>query len=124
SEFILANSPASRVFTTARTLSDPRKSAGAKAWNMLTGLRLSDVSEAAKDAILREKAQDIMTETGAHSFQRTYYSQEQLDKMTPEQQQNAIMLQLLMNWLADRSKQRKESREAAKKKPPGIGLGF
>lgn len=124
SEFILANSPISRVLSTGRQFSDPRKGLSAKFMNWATGLRVTDVSEAAQDAILREKAQDLMGDTGALTFKRTYYNKEQLDKMPPAQRQQAVLLQLLMNWLAQRSKSRKKERESAKAKPPGIGLGF
>jgi hypothetical protein len=40
---IIANSPLTRFSTTYRTLTDPRKGLGAKALNLLTGMRVSDI---------------------------------------------------------------------------------
>src|SRR5690606_22560253 len=54
-EFAAANSPLSRLFSTVRTATDPRKYEGplpgaGVAANLLTGLRVHDLSPAARDA--------------------------------------------------------------------------
>jgi hypothetical protein len=120
-EQIVANSPIARLTTTARSLTDPRKRSetvpgmpgAASLLNTLTGFRVSDVSPASKDAILREMLNSEMQDAGATVFERVYFSKEELAKMSPEARENAIKLQGLANVLAKRSKERKAEREAA-----------
>lgn len=51
----LSNSPASRLLSTVRSLSDSRKGAGVKALNLGTGVRITDVDrEKAKNIAIRE----------------------------------------------------------------------
>ncbi|SFH96142.1 hypothetical protein [Planctomicrobium piriforme] len=109
-EEVLANSPISRILSTARTATDPRKTIGAKAVNLTTGLRITDVSPASQDAILRERAQALMKKLGAKAFNRIYFPKEDLAAMSPVQREQAIQLQQLMNTLAKRSKERKAAK--------------
>jgi hypothetical protein len=110
-----ANSPFSRFLTTTRTLTDPRKAVSddvpipgpAAAMNLLTGARVVDVPEAAQEAILRESITSRLRDSGvAKVFERTYVPKETLESLPPDQQQEAMQLQALMNILADRSKKR------------------
>ena len=112
-EHVLANSPISRYITTARTLTDTRKGALVKFLNTMTGLRISDVSPAAQDAILRERAYPLMKKLGARTFRKVYFSKEELAKMPPDKQLEALKLHALMSQLADRAKSRKAERVGA-----------
>ena len=112
-EFILANSPASRLLTTARKISDPRKSLANKAINTLTGFSIANVSEANKDAILREKASEIMRDEGAMKFTRTSFSEEQILQLPLADQARARQFQALMSTLNKRAKERKKLRDLA-----------
>ena len=102
-----------RAGSTMRTLTDPRKEWWAKGMNTLTGLRIADVSQGRKDAIIRERIFDRMKEGGASSFTRTFFSKEALARMTPEERAKAEELQALIKLLADRSKARKEAQAVA-----------
>lgn len=116
-EFVLANSPYSRLATTARQLTDRRK------WDylglpalvpFLSGVRISDVSPAAQDAILRERSGALARDLGAERFVRTYIPEERLASMTPEQRAAAEEYVQLWKVLADRAKQRKAMQEAGR----------
>jgi len=113
-EFLLSNSgtPA-RLLQTIRTLNDPRKSLPVSLMNTLTGFRLTDVSAPAKDAILRERARDIMDDLGARSYTNTYFSKAQKAAMTPEERTQADQLTNLLNVLRARGRRRKKEREKA-----------
>lgn len=116
-EFVLANSPYSRLATTARQLTDRRK------WDylglpalvpFLSGVRISDVSPAAQDAILRERSGALARDLGAERFVRTYIPEDRLAAMSPEQRAAAEEYVQLWKVLADRAKQRKAMREAGR----------
>ena len=113
-ESAVGNSPLSRVLTTARTLTDPRKEGvyGLPGFpaivNTLTGFKLNDVSERAQDAILREKTTDLMKSMGAKSFTREYIPKELLAVVSPEQRVKLLQIKAIQNELAARSKERKK----------------
>lgn len=111
-EPILSNSPISRFLTSARVLSDPRKSAGSKAANLLFGLRITNVSEATQEAILRERAADALSEfPESREFVKSYIPTELLTDMDESARLEAEQLLALTNMLAQRSQARKEARE-------------
>lgn len=114
-EQVMANSPASRALTTARTLTDPRKLSNplGLGFNLTTGVRMSDISPAAQDAILREQIQEEMKKLGARSFSNIYIPEEEKVGMNPEEREAAETLQAIMKELQDRAKQRKRERQAA-----------
>lgn len=115
-EFLVANSPLARVTTTARQITDPRKLDNPLAafLNLGTGVRVADISPAARDAILREKVAELMKDEGAKTFMRTYIPKEEKEKMSPAQRQRAELYELVMKQLAEEAKARKKEREAAK----------
>lgn len=125
-EFAIANSPLSRMTTTARqltgplrTLTDPlmKKSLAPEAIktgvNLLTGARITRVSPAAQDALLRERAQQMMRRAGGKTFVKSYIPEEVEATMTPAELEDARKLEALMNTLATRSKARAEARKQA-----------
>ena len=113
-EFVLGNSPASRLLTTARQLSEVSplakhpKGVGGVATNLLTGARVSHVSPAAQDAILREQIQRLLKQAGGKSFLRTYVPKEDAAAMSPQQREEVQQLQGLLDILAKRAKERKK----------------
>lgn len=110
-EFLVANSPLARGLTTLRTATDPRKRDAMGALNLATGIRVSDVSPASQDAVIRERASALMKELGAKSFARVYFPKDDVANMTPLEQQQALRLQLLQNVLAERAKERKAEKQ-------------
>lgn len=106
-ETVVANSPLARAGTTVRKAFDPRKGILGKAANTLTGLQLSSVSPAAQDAILRERAAELMREMGGKNFSRTYIPDYELDRMDAATRAKAEQFMELMRLLAKRAKERK-----------------
>lgn len=115
-EAIAGNSPISRLLTTARQVSDPRKrssvgAASGLAANLLTGARVSDISPGAQEAILRERLQQVMgTELGGRVFSRAYIPKDVREAMPPDERKEAERVMALMNLLAKRAKERKANK--------------
>lgn len=117
-EMLAANSPASRILTTARTLVDPRKyegplGAAAMPLNLGTGLRITDISPAAQDAMLRDAASAVARESGAKSYETVYYPQELIADVAEEDPERAEQMEAfnrLRNLLARKAKERKKRR--------------
>jgi hypothetical protein len=114
-EFALANSPLSRGLSTLRTATDPRKRNIAGAANLLTGLRISDISPAAQDAVLRERAAVLMKDLGARSYAEVYFPKDMLAQMPPDVRAKAEELQALMKHLGENAKTRKKAKAAQMK---------
>lgn len=108
-EVAIANSPASRYLSTARQLTDTRKDVLSKIANFTTGVRITDVSPASQDAILRERVQSALREAGGRSFVRSYIPENRLASMSPQERDQAMEYQGLLNTLADRAKDRKQA---------------
>lgn len=106
-EHMLANSPLSSALTKVRTVTDTRKSIPAKASNLLTGLKISDVSPAAQDRELRNRVQRIERQLGARQFTETYLPKEIREKMSPAEAAQAAQLAALKKLLDERSKKRR-----------------
>lgn len=116
-EAVLANSPLARFFTSARTASDPRKGLLGRALNLGTGVRISDISPAAEDAVIRERIEQKLREMGATEFSRVYFNNEDQAQLDPLSALLVGQLEAAQNTLADRAKERK----AAKQELPGAG---
>jgi hypothetical protein len=114
-EFVLSNSPLSAIINTGRTLSDPRKGILDKAANLGTGLRITDVSPAAQDAVLRERIQQLQRELGGRDFDTVTINAERLARMSPQQRAAYEELKRASNTLTKRAKQRKAVKELAVK---------
>lgn len=124
-EQVLSNSPLAKAITTARMLTDERKQSdygilpfkvpGVPALsNVLTGVRVNDVSPQAKQAMVDELLQNQMKERGASEFSRTRFSKKDLEKMDPVDRQIAEQLNSYANLLAKRTKERVKQKEAEK----------
>ena len=111
-ESVVANSPVSRILSTARTLTDPRKSWPAALLNTLTGARLTDVPQRSEEALVMEQLSSLIKEAGAKNFENTYFSKDQLSQMTPEDRVNAMQQMALKSMFAKR--QRERAKQAAR----------
>jgi hypothetical protein len=70
------------------------------------------VSEAGKDALLRQMAKRDMRELGARAYEKVYFNKEQLAKLPVKQRIAAMRLQALMRMLGERSKKRAAEKKA------------
>lgn len=105
-EPLLANSPLSKVFTTARTVTDQRKGVLGRALNLGTGFRISDISPAAQDALLRERAQQLEKKLGARGFEKTWMPDQVAAQMSPAEKKQWAQLVALRKVLEARAKGR------------------
>lgn len=117
-EHAAMNSPISRALTTTRQLTDQRKDALTKLVNVGTGIRVSDISEGARDAVVDERLANLKRELGAKSFARTYFREEDKAEMSEEELALAERMEELSNMLAERAKARKAARLEAKGETP------
>lgn len=108
-EQLALSSPASRAINTVRTLTDPRKLTRPDKMllNLVTGLKVSDVSPASWDAAVQAKAMERLREMGARDFVRAYIPEYMKDRMTEEELTETEEIQAILTWLASRSKDRK-----------------
>lgn len=128
-EFLAGNSPASRLLTTARQLTDQREGSTPfkKFLNTMTGTRLTTVSPAARDAIVRELTQAFAKDLGASDFRMVRFTKQQiadLEKTDPVQAQVAKEINQIMAGLSKRAKDRKNATQSVRRADlPGIGTG-
>lgn len=106
-EYVVANSPLSRVLSTIRTATDPRKNPLVKAFNLTTGLRFSDASPAAQDAVLKNALEDQIRQEGGRLFEGVYFPED----YTPTPEQDAMLT--LLNELRKRSRGRRAAKKDA-----------
>ncbi|QDV24777.1 hypothetical protein [Aureliella helgolandensis] len=113
-EHAFSNSPLSRLGTTARTLTDKRKWERPQdlAMNLLTGMRVSDVSPDAQDAIYRERLARSLKDMGGRTFSRPYISDAREEAMSPEELAAAEEVLNELGVIDKRFKARREVREA------------
>ena len=117
-EFGFANSPLARLFSTARTISDPRKLVDAQQGtvdplgflNLATGARVADISPAAQDKVIQERADALMQEMGAKTFTETYFPDEAVAQMGPDDQGRAMQFEALQKLLDQRRRERRQQR--------------
>jgi hypothetical protein len=114
-EEILMNSPLSRAITTTRHLTDPRKGALAKAANIGTGLRVSDVDlDKYKSIAARESLEELLRgNEGVSVFEHLSIPEEAMALMTPEQQQQARLYKTLGSRAQKDARERKKERAAS-----------
>jgi hypothetical protein len=91
-----------------RTATDPRKGIGVKALNLLTGVRVTDVSPEAIDSKIREEATQVLKDMGVgKQFTRTYVPKDILGKLGAGDQSKAAMMEEVLKALINRAKKRK-----------------
>lgn len=124
-EAALANLPTSRVMTTVRQFTDPRKMwPGTKIpvyamLNFLSPARVVDVSPKAQEAMARETAQQLLAAyPGAKQFTRSYIPTDVLAAMGPRAAEQPIELLALIRLLEQRAAQRARGQPL---EPLGLG---
>jgi hypothetical protein len=68
---------------------------------------VTDVSPAAQDAVLRDRALEMMKAMGSRAFTRTYFDKDDVQNMPKPQQELARKLTELQSLLAERAKARR-----------------
>lgn len=109
-EFIATNT-IGRPLTAARTMTypvnDPSLGTAAKtAMNLLTGARITSISPAAQDALLREEVHQSMRKVGGRTFTRMHIPADVEAKMDQDELQEARKLEALLALLSQRAKER------------------
>ena len=111
---LLANSPLSRASTTLRQITDPRKLPTALngldersqgrdlLLNLLSGIKISDVSPESMDRQLRDQLSDAMKELGSRSFETQYVPA--AAQQTPEQLRRLQQIKALQRLIKARGK--------------------
>jgi hypothetical protein len=96
-ERFFASMPESRYWSTLRTLTDVRKGPGAKALNLLSGAKVTDVSPRKQEAILREYLRSMIAGAGGTVFEKATFSAADLARMGPAEKMKAMQLKALMD---------------------------
>ena len=117
---LLANSPFSRASTTLRQITDPRKlptiiggedektQGGALLMNLLSGLKISDISSQSMDSQLRREMSDAMSDIGGRSLDIDYIPEARQAQMTPEEMQRLEQIRALKQLIKQRAKLREQ----------------
>jgi len=116
-EQFLANTPASRVLSTARTLADTRKLGPAMAAELLTGLKISDVSKQQQERILRERLAAAMKQAGAPQFSQIRFTHRQIESATKKEAEQMRMFNALANKI-----EREQAKARAARKGEGTTI--
>ena len=119
-EYLLSASPASSIIRSIRVASDPRKGMVAKGLNLLTGMQVVDVAPVQTDRLAIEAINKRVKETGGRPFAAVSYSPQTLERMTPDQRNEAIALMKLQDAISDRQKAR--AKATVKEHPLPRGL--
>jgi len=114
-EYLLGASPFAWLLRAGRTLSDRRKGAVAKALNLLTGVRVADVSPVQQDKLISQQLNKMMEQLGGKKFGTAYFSAEDLERMTPQQQATVTRLMELQRAIKRRSTERAKRAKETKK---------
>jgi hypothetical protein len=107
----IVNSPLGRFFTTARTLADERKGAGAKALNLLTGARISDVDmEKQRDIEARKLVEEALKgNPNVSRFEQLYVKPENVGNLSPED----VLMYRLYKTLEQKAQERSRAQSGA-----------
>lgn len=100
---IVSNSPLSRLVSSARTATDPRKEWWAKALNLLTGARVTDVDMNLQRSVqAREILEDVLrSDPAVRSFEHIYIRPEDVGRLGPDELE-AMMLYKQLSLQAQR----------------------
>lgn len=107
-EQVLSNSPISNLLTKARTVTDPRKSLGAKAMNLFSGVKVTDVSPATQDRELLNRVAQIEKEMGSRTFSLSYIPKDRKEELTDKEKKDLAVIAELKRLLSERSKGRRK----------------
>lgn len=110
-EHVLSNSPAATAINMARTASDPRKGVGAKAANLTTGLKFTDISPAAQDKELMNRVAQIEKQLGGRTYQLSYIPKDVKEEMSAKELKQVEQINTLKRLLEARSRGRRERKQ-------------
>ena len=122
-EFAAAQPPWYRYFTGVRELTSlipprqptaPRKGAVATLMPLFTGFRITDVPPASQDAVIRERANELMKDIGARAFSKMFFPKDMQARMAPEERARAEQWMGLQRLLDQRLKKQIEANKKAK----------
>jgi hypothetical protein len=121
-EFLLSNSPVSRILSTTKTVLDDRKNVIERAANVLTGMRITSVSPEQKQRGIREITNAIAKDLGSRPFTTFHISQELLDdakENDPEKYATLLRIKEMRKvWDAEqRIKRRAKETTSSSQKP-------
>ena len=116
-EFLAPSVPyVGRTASTLRSIADPRKSAFDTALNMLTGVRVTDVSPAAQEAQLRDILKDkLRDEYGGKVFTKVFVPKTQQERLSPEEATRVEEIQSILNMLTRRKTERQRAAQGGKR---------
>ncbi|MFQ5492439.1 MAG: hypothetical protein ACE5GE_17150, partial [Phycisphaerae bacterium] len=104
-EFLASGLPTARYISTLRTATDPRKGPGAKFFNIFTGLKITDVSEAQESRLKREALERrLRSIPGAGEFTQTYLTEESIQQLGPKEAQMARDVKALLQLQASQAR--------------------
>lgn len=122
-EHAVANSPLSPLLTMARQATDLRKYDPSQnalpglpvLMNLLTGAKISDISPAAQDAVLRERLAQAQKQLGSRNYVTAYFPKD-IKEAAPEKTKQMIQeLEQISKILRARQKDRAKSKAALAK---------
>ena len=116
-EHLASNMPTSRLLSTLRVATDPRKretsgDVALNILNLLTGARITDVSPAVQRGILKKKLDATIREMGGREYPIHYFPEDEKLKMTPEEKVRAAQIEALSKILKAEGRKAKEEKEA------------
>lgn len=111
-ETFTSNTPLSRILTTAKGVTDNRKEGWIRAVNALTGVKISDVSEAARSSVLRQQLNALVLEKGGRTYTKEYFSKELKASLSPEELKEVEAIEAA---LREGERKRKAQKKAAAK---------
>lgn len=114
-EHAVANSPFSRLLSTTRQITDVNKGVLPKLSNVLTGMRITNVTPRSRESVLSEQLERSAESLGGYKkFVRGFFPKEIKNEMTVEQRLEADRIQALQSLLADTQRRRRKEQMALK----------
>ncbi len=80
--------------------------------DLLTGVKVKDVSPAAQDTIAVQRASKLFKELGGRTMQTPYFPKDKLDELNPEDRKTVDEINDLLDTVRERRKARREIEEA------------
>lgn len=115
-EHLVSNSPASRLLTQVRTATDPRKGFAEKATNILSPVKITDVSPKAQESALIDAASAFADDIGARTWSNRYFPKDMLERAKKTDPQ-AYQQMMQVNALLSAAKKRAREIGKEQKKP-------
>ncbi|TXH13422.1 MAG: hypothetical protein E6R03_11420 [Hyphomicrobiaceae bacterium] len=114
---LIGLTPYSRILTTARQLTDPRKDIGTKLSNTLTGVKFTDVSPQQKERTIKRRLEEAAKSLGARTFEQVYIPQGKDQSAESKERLDAYME--IIRSLGKESQKRRKADQIRDKKRKG-----